>query len=137
MTEVKAIVLPKPIVSQAPLVSLSQPQSWQFYQQPSFYGTCTAVTGAGIVSNNCLPGTTPVATSGNGCYCYDPATQWAGCGNTANGVCRLNPFTPEIIVSTPVPETVVPSSFPVFVPTFQPWRRPFYNPRRCPPGLLC
>ena len=117
-----------------------------YYNQPTFYGTCTAVTGSGIVSNNCLPGSTPVATSGNGCYCYDPATQWAGCGNTANGVCRLptNPFASNIVVSQPVSAT----TFPVYVPEFTPWswrrRAVPLTPQRwdhglhpCGPGMLC
>ncbi len=80
------------------------------YAQPSFYGTCTAVSGSGIVSNNCLPGTTPVATGGNGCFCFDSNTGWAGCGNTANGVCQLPTQPAAIVVQPPVPSAVAVSS---------------------------
>lgn len=80
--------------------STSYPTYPYSYPQPSFYGTCAAVSGVGVVNNDCLPGTTAVVTSGNGCYCHDPATGWRGCGNTSNGVCRL-PTTAGTVVVTP------------------------------------
>ncbi len=55
--------------------------------QPSFYGTCGALAGVGVVRDNCLGGTTAVSTGGDGCTCYDQKTGWSGCGNTSNGVC--------------------------------------------------
>lgn len=54
-------------------------------EEPTFYGTCAALNG-NVVVNQCLRGTVATATPG-GCTCYDPATQWYGCGNTANAVC--------------------------------------------------
>jgi hypothetical protein len=56
--------------------------------EPTFYGSCAAMNGS-VVVNQCLRGTQATPVYGNGCVCYDPATQWYGCGNTANGVCRM------------------------------------------------
>ena len=56
--------------------------------EPTFYGTCAAANGQ-IVVNQCLRGTMATPVGANGCTCYDPATQWFGCENTANAVCKL------------------------------------------------
>lgn len=63
------------------------PYNYPYVGQPSFYGTCAAAAGVGVVRDNCLGGTTAVSTGGDGCFCYDRTTGWSGCGNTANGVC--------------------------------------------------
>lgn len=72
---------------------------WQ-YQQPSFYGVCAAA-GGGVISDQCLAGTSAVAVSRDACTCVDPVTGWTGCGNTANGVCRL-PIVQPIIRPVPI-----------------------------------
>jgi len=77
----------QPIYNQAYPIYPQYPQYPQ-YAQPSFYGTCAAA-GSTIVSNNCLGGTLATPVSGNGCTCVDLSTGWSGCGDTANGVCRL------------------------------------------------
>ncbi len=52
------------------------------------YGTCKAVTGVGVTSNNCASGKVAVSTASNGCMCADQVTGLAGCGNVLNGVCK-------------------------------------------------
>src|SRR5579872_635201 len=101
MTSV-AVFPPRQIdVSSGPHFPSYWPNRYAYYQEPTFYGTCTSVNSLGVLSNDCTPGSVAVSVYPNGCFCLDPATNWRGCGNTANGVCRL-PLT------SPVPVTPVP-----------------------------
>lgn len=54
----------------------------------STYGTCKAVSGVGVTSNQCSVGKTAVSVANNGCVCADQTTGISGCGNVLNGVCK-------------------------------------------------
>ena len=65
-----------------PTVVVSSPAS------STTYGTCKAISGVGVTSNNCAENKMPVSTIANGCMCADQTTGIGGCGNVTNGVCK-------------------------------------------------
>jgi hypothetical protein len=70
--------VPYPIV---PLVT-----NYSVGNSPTYFGSCQAVDGVGVVQNNCW-GLVPVPQAGNQCVCYDRTTGVSGCMNVAGAAC--------------------------------------------------
>ena len=73
----------------APLVT-----NYSFANPPTYFGTCAAIDGQGVVQDNCY-GLVPVPQAGNQCVCYDRTSGLSGCGNVAGGACA--PIVPSVL----------------------------------------
>lgn len=87
------------------------------FNQPNFHGTCSSVSGVGVTSNQCAPGSVPISSSNNGCYCYNPRTGSAGCGITAGAVCRA-PVAAPIVPASPWYNNQFYNSYPYQYPQY-------------------
>jgi hypothetical protein len=59
----------------------------------TYFGSCQAVDGVGVVNNSCSPGLVAIPQAGNTCACYDRTSGVSGCSNVAGATCT--PFVPS------------------------------------------
>ncbi len=61
----------------------------------TYFGTCQAVDGVGVVNQSCAPGLVAIPQVGSVCTCYDRTTGVSGCSNVAGATCApmsVSPF---------------------------------------------
>ena len=57
----------------------------------SYFGSCQAIDGVGVVNQSCAPGLVAIPQAGNQCTCYNRTTGVSGCSNVAGATCSPVP----------------------------------------------
>jgi hypothetical protein len=59
----------------------------------TYFGSCQAADGVGVVNQSCAPGLVAIPQAGNTCTCYDRTSGVSGCANVAGATC--SPYVPS------------------------------------------